>query len=103
MPNFDQVSVAEAMRSSATGKRAKIIREYSGYLDGLRGGQAGRLRPSAGETVAAVRRRLGQAAKLADKSVVIKRVGEDVYFWEKPAGGAAPQRRGRPRKNASAS
>ena len=44
-----------------------------------------------------VRRRLGAAAKLAETKLVIKRVGEEVYFW---VAEEAPKRRAsrRPRK-----
>jgi hypothetical protein len=48
---------------SATGKRAQIVAEYLGYIDNLREGQAGKLEATDGETVATVRRRLGEAAR----------------------------------------
>ena len=80
MPKFDIVSMAEA-----------------GAIQGLEPGQAGRLVPGEGERVTTVRRRLGAAAKLSGKELVIKRVGEEVYFWssEKASG---QHSRGRPRK-----
>ena len=101
MPKFDLISVEEAMMKSATGKRAQMAREYLGYVEQLKEGQAGRLQAAEGETVGAVRRRLGTAAKLAGKNLTIKRVGDEVYFWT--AEEAAPRRRrGRPRKDARA-
>ena len=93
MPTFELVPQAEAEVTSATGKRAEITREYLGYVEQLRPGKAGKLQAAEGETASAVRRRLGAAAKLSGRSIVIKRVGEDIYFWGKFAG-----RRGRPRK-----
>lgn len=90
MPRFDLVSLGEAQIKAARGKRAELIREYVNYVEQLGRGQAGRLQPTGGESVAAVRRRLGSAAKVAGKDLVIRRAGEEVYFWtreERPARG----------------
>ena len=95
MPTFELVTVEEVAMKTTPGKRAKILEEYLGYVEQLKSGQAGKLQPSEGETTTAVRRRIGAAAKLVGKDLVIKRVGDDVYFWE-PEG--ARRRRGRPRK-----
>ncbi len=102
MPRFELVSVQEALAKSASGKRAKILREYLGYIEQLAAGQAGRLQVTEGETVATIRRRLGAAAKFGGKDLVIKRVGDEVYFWVQAQGtGTAGRRRGRPRKASS--
>ena len=93
MPTFKVVSQQEAELRAATGRRAEITREYLGYVNQLGPGQAGCLRPSEDETIAAVRRRLGTAAKLGGKDLTIKRVGDEIYFWAKT------RRRGRPRKS----
>ncbi len=99
MPKFELVSMEEAMMKSATGKRALVIKEYLSYIQQLREGQAGKLQAAEGETVAAIRRRLGIAAKLAGKDLTIKRVEDGIYFWVKPQGEGFPRRRGRrPRK-----
>ena len=83
------------MSSTTTGKSSQIAQEYAGYLARLRPDEAGRLTPLDGETVATVRRRLGSAVKASGRSIQIKRIGTEIYFWE-----AAPKRRGgRPRKN----
>ena len=66
---------------ASEGKRAEVVREYLGHIDQLQPGQAGRLEAIEGESIAAVKRRLGQVARLADKSLVIKRIGEEIYFW----------------------
>ena len=97
MPRFELVSMSEATLSltagsSATGRRAEIIREYGGYIEQLGPNQAGKLTPDEGESVTTVRRRIGAAAKLADRDLVISRGGEEVFFWP------APRRRRRPRK-----
>ena len=81
MPTFDQVPLQEAMLKTATGKTAQITREYLNYIEELTEGQAGRLQPGEGESVATVRRRLGVAAKLSGKDITIKRQGDEVYFW----------------------
>ena len=93
MPTFEVVSQQAAELRAATGRHAEITREYLGYVNQLEPGQAGCLRPSEGETAAAVRRRLGTAAKLGGKNLTIKRVGDELYFWAKA------RRRGRPRKS----
>ena len=78
---------------------AQIIREYIGYIDRLSEGQAGKLVAAEGETTGAVRRRLGAAAKLAGKDLVIRRADGGVYFWTRSGPSKAPSRRGRPRKD----
>jgi len=84
MPTFVQVPLQEAMLNTATGKTAQINKEYLGYIEQLTEGQAGRLQPGEGESVATVRRRLGVAAKLSGKDITIKRQGNEVYFWVQP-------------------
>ncbi len=83
------------MSSATTGKSSQIAQEYASYITRLRPDEAGRLTPSDGETVATVRRRLGSAVKASGRSMKIKRVDTEIYFWDDP-----PKRRGgRPRKN----
>jgi hypothetical protein len=89
------MSIDEAKAKSATGKRALILQEYLGYIEQLEQGKACKLTPGEGESVGMVRRRLGAAAKAFGEDVVIKRAGDEVYFWLK---GTPRQRRGRPRK-----
>ena len=95
MPKFEIVPQPDAELKTATEKRAKVLSEYMGFIERLEAGKAGRLEASEGETIGAVRRRIGAAAKLAGKELVIKRVGEQIYFWAKSGTG---RRRGRPRK-----
>ncbi len=84
MPTFDQMPLQEALLKTATGKSAQITKEYLGYIEQLPEDQAGRLQPDEGESVATIRRRLGVAAKLSVKDIIIKRQGNEVYFWEEP-------------------
>jgi len=101
MPKFKSLPLAEAMVKSATGKRAQLTKEYMDYIERLPSGQAGQLQAAGGESIAAVRRRLGAASRVAGKDLVIKRVGEELFFWVRPGGkGATKRRRGRPAKAA---
>ena len=94
MPRFELVSREEAQARTATpGKRTQIVQEYLSYITQLKEGQSGKLQPGPEETVATVRRRLGSAAKVSGKNVVIKRTGDEIYFWVEPAA----KRRGRPK------
>ena len=81
MSRLEIVSIEEAMAKTASGKRAKIIHEYLGYIRQLESGQAGMLSATEDESAIAIRRRLNQAAKAARVELVIKRSGDDVYFW----------------------
>ena len=95
MPTFELVPIEDATKKTNPSKRARVLEEYVGYIGQLTGGQAGKLQPCEGETPTAVKRRVGAAAKLAGKDLVIRRAGNDVYFWEREG---AKRRRGRPRK-----
>ena len=95
VPSFERVSLDEAMIKTATGKRAERLREYTQYVQDIAPGGAGKLTPGEGETAIALRRRLNQAAKLAGRTLAIRRLGDEVYFWIEEG----PRRRGRPRKN----
>lgn len=92
MPKFDVLPINEAQLNSASGKRAQILREYVGFIEQLQEGQAGRLSAGQGETLGAVRRRVGAAAKQLGKTLVIKRTEEYVFFW---ADAGTGKRRGR--------
>lgn len=96
MPRFDLVSLQEARLKSGTA--ADYIREYVDYIQRLSEGQAGRLVAGEGEKVGTIRRRLNTAAKLVDKKLVIRRQGNEVYFWEQPREERLVRRRGRRRK-----
>ena len=74
-----------------------IMRQYMDYIGQVETGQAGKLIPDEVETTAAIRRRLGAAAQLLGKSLVVNRQGDVVFFWEESSG-SAPWRRGRRRK-----
>lgn len=93
MPQFESVPLQEAFSKTARpSKRTEIIQDYVGYIGQLRSRKAGRLQAGDGETIGAIRRRLGEAAKLSGAELVIRRVGDEIYFWKRP------RRPGRPRK-----
>jgi len=93
MPTFELVPLQQAKnQAELTGKRGGIILEYLAYIDRVEPGKAGKLSITNGESSAAIKRRLGTAAKHAGKTLMVKRVGDDIYFWPEV------RRRGRPRK-----
>ena len=95
MPTLELVSMRQAqLELSLSGKRGATIRRYIDYINRLETGQAGKLTPDEGETTAAIRRRLGAAAELLGKSLVVNRQGDTVFFWEESQG-AQPRRRRR--------
>ncbi len=76
------------------------MRQYMDYIGQLETRQAGKLIPDEGESTAAIRRRLGAAAQLLGKSLVVNRLGDVVYFWEESSG-PGTRRRGRRRKTST--
>ena len=97
MPQFESVPLQEALSKTARpSKRAEIIQGNIGYPSQLRPGKAGKLQAGDGETIGAIRRRLGEAAKLSGPELAMRRVGDELYFWKRTQG-----RRGRLRKVAT--
>ena len=97
MPTLEVVSLQEArLELSLTGKRGVMMRQYMDYIGQIETGQAGKLITDEGETTAAIRRRLGAAAELLGKSLVVNRLDNVVYFWAETSG--SPRRQGRRRK-----
>jgi hypothetical protein len=91
MPEFTTVSVQEATVQTSSGRQKRYLSEYLAYITNLQKGQAGRLRTGAEETPATIRRRLAVAAKTLGIPVIIKRSGNDVYFWREDGGGEHPR------------
>ncbi len=82
MPKFEIVQRDDAVRKTATsGKRGQVLALYLFFIDQLKEGKAGKLQPADGESIQAVRRRLGAAAKISGKQITIKKFGDEVYFW----------------------
>ena len=91
MPEFTTVSRQEAMLQTSSGRQKRYLDEYIDYITNLPKGQAGRLSIGAEETPATTRRRLGVAAKTLGIPLIIKRSGNDVYFWRENGGGEQPR------------
>jgi hypothetical protein len=88
MPEFETVDLQEAQ-----GQR-KYISEYAAYIHQIPQGQAGKLHLVENENPATIRKRLVLAAQAVDITLVIRRSGQDIYFWiEPPLAEEKPQRR----------
>jgi hypothetical protein len=81
MPEFTTLSLKEAKVQTTSGRQERYLHEYINYLTNLPKGQAGRLRIGAEESPVTIRHRLGVAAKTLGIPVIIKRSGNDLYFW----------------------
>ena len=82
MPGFRRVSREETSSRQPTVSPALArLKQYQGYIKKVAPGATGRLTPAKGETPAAVRRRLGAAAKALGLQLTVKRIGDRVYFW----------------------
>src|SRR5687768_6104118 len=81
MPEFTTVSVQEAQLRTIPGLRGRFINEYSDYIQNVPSGQAGKLSIGENEKHTAIRRRLATTAKAMNIHLIIKRSGNDLYFW----------------------
>ena len=90
MPEFTTVPVQEAQMRTIPGRKGTFINEYADYIQQLLKGQAGRLSAGEGENPLTIRRRLTGAAQTLGISLIIKRSGNDVYFWTEDGGEEKP-------------
>jgi hypothetical protein len=81
MPEFTTVSIQEAQMRTVPGRQGTFMNEYADYIQQLPQGQAGRLRIGEQEKHTTIRRRLSVAAKALHIPLLIKRSGNDLYFW----------------------
>jgi hypothetical protein len=81
MPEFTTVSLKEARLQTTSGRQRQYLHEYIDYITTLPNGQAGRLRGEESEKPMTIRRRLVVAAQTLGISLIIKRSGNDLYFW----------------------
>jgi hypothetical protein len=91
MPEFTTISVTEAQMRIIPGRQGKFLSEYADYIQQVPPGQAGRLRVGESEKHTTVRRRLGVAAQALSIPLIIKRSGNDVYFWREGRGEEQPR------------
>ena len=92
MPEFTTISIEEARRVTGGARRQQELAAYIESVTDLPPGTAGMATPSEGETLAMVRRRLGDAARASGRDLEIRRTDDAVYYWARE-----PKRRGRPR------
>jgi hypothetical protein len=86
MPEFTTVSVQEAQIRTIPGRQGTFMNEYVDYIQKLPTGQAGKLRIGESEKQTTVRRRLATTAKALHIPLIIKRSGNDLYFWREDKG-----------------
>jgi hypothetical protein len=91
MPEFETVSLQEAQLRTVSGRQGKFIKEYASYIQQLPQGQAGKLTVGVQEKHPTVRRRLVTAAKALGINIIIKRSGNDLYFWRENSGEDQPR------------
>jgi hypothetical protein len=99
MPDFEVVPLDEARLKTLSGRQGQIVKQYSQYLERLEVGQAGKLQAASNEKVTTIRRRLATTARLLSKELIIKRSGDELYFWIKTPEEEPVQRRRRSRRN----
>jgi hypothetical protein len=97
MPEFTTVPVQEAQLRTIPGRQGTFMNEYIDYIQQLPPGQAGKLSIGEEEKHTAIRRRLATTAKAMNITLIIKRSGDDLYFWREEREAEQP-RRGRPRR-----
>jgi hypothetical protein len=97
MPEFTTASVQEAQLRTIPGRQGTFINEYADYIRQLPQGQAGKLSVGEEEKHTAIRRRLATTAKAMNINLIIKRSGNDLYFWREDGGEGRPRRGRRPR------
>ncbi|MCH8744736.1 MAG: hypothetical protein IIB31_03695 [Chloroflexi bacterium] len=95
MPEFEVVPLDEARLKTANGRQGQIVKQYSRYIEQLADGQAGHLNMGEGEKVTTIRRRLITTARLMGKELVVKRSGDELYFWVKASEEGKKRRRRR--------
>ena len=82
MPELTTISVQEAQMRTIPGRQGAFMNEYANYIQQLPTGQAGKLRIGDEEKHPTVRRRLVSAARALGINLIIKRSGNDLYFWK---------------------
>jgi hypothetical protein len=91
MPEFTTVSVTEAQLRTIPGRQKTFMNEYATYIQQLPPGRAGKLTIGEQEKHATVRRRLQAAATALGTKLIIKRSGENIYFWSEDRGDEQPR------------
>jgi hypothetical protein len=91
MPEFTTVSVKEAQLRTIPVRQGTFMNEYANYIQQLPMGQAGKFRIGEQEKHTTVRRRLFVTAQALGIPLMIKRSGDDLYFWKEDKGDEQPR------------
>jgi hypothetical protein len=91
MPDFEIVSLHEAQFRTISRRQGKFLNQYADYIHQLSSRQAGKLSPVGKEKPATIRRRLQAAATALGTKLIIKRSGENIYFWSEDRGDEQPK------------
>jgi hypothetical protein len=90
MPEFTIVPMREAQVSTVAGRQGRLMQEYIHYIRQIPHGQAGKLHLGEHENPVTIRR-LVQAAQAIDTKLIIKRSGQDMYFWKESGEAEQPR------------
>jgi hypothetical protein len=93
MPEFAIVPIREAQASTIAGRQGRFMQEYISYIRQISQGRAGKLHLGEQENPLTIRRRLVLAAQAIDIKLIIKRSGQDVFFWSEDRGEEQPRRK----------
>jgi hypothetical protein len=77
------------------GRQGRYLNEYIDYIQHVPSGQAGKLRIGDAEKLLTVRRRLITAAQAMHIPLIVKRSGNELYFWREDGGDEQPRRKRR--------
>jgi hypothetical protein len=91
MPEFAIVPIREAQASIIAGRQGKFMQEYIRYIRQISQGKAGKLHLGEQENPVTIRRRFASAAQAIDIKLIIKRSGQDVYFWKESGEAEQPR------------
>jgi hypothetical protein len=95
MPEFTTVSAQEAQMRTIPGRQGRYLNEYIDYIQHVPSGHAGKLRIGDAEKLLTVRRRLITAAQAMHIPLIVKRSGNELYFWREDGGDEQPRRKRR--------
>jgi hypothetical protein len=88
MPDFSIVPMREAQASTSAGRQGRFIQEY---IRQIPQGQAGKLHLGEHENPLTIRRRLDSAVQAVDIKLIIKRSGQDMFFWKETGADEQPR------------
>jgi len=83
MYRVEKIPIEEAKRmKESIQRKANVLEEYKGYIDGLAKNEAGKIRFKDYEEAIDIRNRLRHAAYSLGLRIKIKKFGNDVVFYQ---------------------